>query len=160
MRLRFREHGGTQLFARPHLELVIHVAEVVLDGLRAEVEPSRGLARRRSLGERHRHLELLRGELLPVAIVPHARALAARLKLGKGALGPRRSAELVERLQCLTQVLARVDPTPASPQPLPVVELGARLLEYVGGGGVMTKRLLVLSGVVVARELAAGARGA
>src|SRR4029077_20113764 len=112
--------------------------EVIFDRFRAEVESCRRLTRRGAISERERNLELLRRELLPVAIVAHARGLAARLQLGHRTLSPRRCAQLVERLERRAQVLARLDARSTAAPRLAEVKLGARPFEGVRCRFVMT----------------------
>src|SRR5581483_4438628 len=136
------EHRGSQLVAGPHLELVVDVAEVVFDRLRAQVETRGRLARRRAFGQRHRNLQLLRRQLLPVRVLADAGRLTARLELGQGALRPGGRAELVEGLQRRAQMLARIDPLARASKSLSEVELRAGALERVGRRFVMSQRRL------------------
>src|SRR5690349_18160811 len=88
-----------QLVAGADLELVVNVAQVVLDRLRAEVQAPGRLARGRALGESQRDLKLLRSQLTAITFVAHSRRLARSLQLSQGPLGPRRRAQFVEAFQ-------------------------------------------------------------
>src|SRR5256714_1762175 len=72
-RIHRRSQRGAQLLARADLQLVVHVAQVVFDRLRAQIEPRRRLAGGQSLRQSHRHLQLLWCELPAIAVVPDPR---------------------------------------------------------------------------------------
>ena len=123
-------------------ELAVDVAQVVVDGLRAEEQLRRRLARRVALGEHERDLELARRQLVERARVALARRLAGGEQLGPGALRPRRRAELVEGVDGAAQLLARLHAPARAPQPLAVAQARAGLLEAVGRQRVQAERLL------------------
>src|SRR5256885_1621515 len=123
--------GCGQFFAGADLQLVIDVTEVVLDGLRAQVEPGRGLARGRSFGKRQRDLKLLWCQLATVGVVADACGLAACLELGRGSLRPGRRAQPVERLERGPKVATRIHAAPTPAQPLAEVQVGAPALENI-----------------------------
>src|SRR5205823_3575350 len=141
---RVRRQRGPKLFTRTDLELVVDMAQVVLDGLGTQVEPSRRLLRGRAFGQGERHLQLLRRELLAITVVAHARRLAAGVELGHRPLRPGRRAELVERLEGRAQPAPRVDPAARPAEALAEVQLRAGALEPVRGGLVMAHRGLEL----------------
>src|SRR3954463_15398763 len=75
-----------KLLARVDPELPVDVAEVVLDGLRAQEQLGRRLARGVPVGEEHADLELLRGELVEARRVAPTCALAGGKEFRVGAL--------------------------------------------------------------------------
>src|SRR3981081_4552957 len=87
-----------------------------------------------------------------MTVVANPRCFAAGLQLRHCPLGPRRGAELVECLQSRAQLLSRIDSPSTSAQPLPVIELCSRALEYIGGGVVMTVCLFVFFDVRLVRR--------
>src|SRR4051794_10734570 len=130
-----------KLLARVDPELSVHVAQVVLDGLRAEEELGRSLPRRVPVGEEHADLELLRGQLVEAGGIAPPRALARGKELRARPLGPRRGSEPVERLERRAELLARIDALTRPAQELAEAELRARLLEAVTRGLVQPQRL-------------------
>ena len=64
--------GGRQLGPRVDPELLVDVAQVILDRLRTEEQLARGRPGGEALTEQQRDLDLLRGELIKRADVPPA----------------------------------------------------------------------------------------
>src|SRR3954447_17069190 len=131
-----------QLLARVDPELSVHVPEVVLDGLRAQEELGRRLARGVPIGEEHADLQLLRGELVEARRVAPACALAGGQELGARALAPWPGAELVERLESRPELLPRRNSPARAAAALAEAELRAGFLEAVTGCLVEAQRLL------------------
>src|SRR5262245_17206028 len=88
-----------KLGARAHAELREHLAQVVLDGARAEEQPAGDVAVRRALGGEARDLQLLRCEVVDRAGVALAGGLAGGAQLLRGACLPARGAELAEAVE-------------------------------------------------------------
>src|SRR3954467_8512561 len=70
-------------------ELAVHVAQVVLDRLRAEKQRRRSLACGAPFGEEDGDLELLRREVVEGARIAATGGLAGGCQLGARKLGPR-----------------------------------------------------------------------
>ena len=140
-----------QLVAGVDAELLVDVAQVVLDGLRAEEQRGRGFPGRLARGEQQRDLQFLRRQLLQRAGVPPPEGLAGRGELGAGPVGPGTGVEVIERVRRRAELLAGQDPVPGPPQALPVGQPRARGLERVRG-------LLVLAQCLLEERGEAGAR--
>src|SRR5690242_5311289 len=124
--------GAGELLAAAHVELTVRVAEVVLNGLRAQEERRGGLAHGAAAGEEQRDLQLLRCQVVERRRVAAPRGLAGRRELAARPLGPRRRAEVVERREGRAQLVAGVAPTARPPEQRTVGEARARLLEAIG----------------------------
>src|SRR5690242_3695520 len=88
-------------------ELLVDVAQVVLDGLRAQEDCCCGLARRLSARQQESDLELLRREVVDRRGVATPCRLTACRELRPRALGPRPGAESLEVIECGAQERAR-----------------------------------------------------
>ena len=129
------------------------MAQVILDRLRAQVEPGRGLARGCAFCQCDRDLKLLGCQLLTVAVITYSRGFSAGLELGHGPFSPRRRAELIESLQSRTQLLPCLDASAFPAEAFAEVELCPRALKDVRGGFVVSEGGLVFRDVpVVARQ--------
>ncbi len=147
-----RRQNPRQLIAGVDAELLVHVTQVVFDGLRAQEQGGRGFAGRSPPSEQDSDLQLLWGQLHERARVPGMALLAGRGELGVGALGPRASAEALERFGGCPQLFARQDPVPGPPQALAIGQPGPRRLETVGGQRVLGQCLLEGPGEAAAGE--------
>src|SRR5215207_3973403 len=125
-----------KLLAGVDSELAIRVAQVVLDGLGAEEQLRRRLARGVPAREHERDLELLRRQVVERAGVAPPRALAGRQQLRVCALAPRRGAERLEGLGGGAELLAGLHPVSRAAQALTEAQARARRLEAIGRGGV------------------------
>src|SRR5215468_8949691 len=116
----------SELPARGNAEFGEHVAQVPLDGARADQQLRADLRVRQALAGEPGDLLLLRRELLacPGAALP--RLLACRQQLAAGALGERLHADRVEQVVGGAQLLAPVDAPALAAQPLPVEQMRAR----------------------------------
>src|SRR5204862_6937454 len=124
-----------------------------------EEQRGRRLSVRLTFGDYQGDLELLWRQLVAGGGIAGAQACAAGAELGSGARGPRSRAQAIEGLDRGFQVLARLDPSACSPQPLAVHELGAGPLERRGVRGVMGERLVERRGeLALAGEQSATAR--
>ena len=86
------ENRLAQLLAGVDPELLVDVAQVVLDGLRAEEDRRGRLARRPALREQLRDLQLLRGELVERAgVAPPGASRPVAASSALGLVGPRRA---------------------------------------------------------------------
>lgn len=118
------------------------MAEVVLDGFRAQVQSRGRFAPGHAFGECERYLKLLGRQLLAAAVNADMSRLAACLKLLSRTSSPRFSAELIKGLQRKPEVLSRIEAPAAAPQALPKIKLRPRPLKHVGRGVVITERSL------------------
>src|SRR4051794_40437933 len=134
--------SASQLLARVDAELLVDVAQVVLDGLRAQKDRRRGLARRPALREQLRYLQLLRGELVQRAGIAPPGGLPGRSQLGVGLVGPAAGAQALERLKRGPQLFACAPPPARSAQVRAVGEARACGLEHVGRLRVQGQRLV------------------
>src|SRR3954466_5584625 len=132
--------AADELGARGDAELEKDVAQVVVDGPRAEEELGRYLLVRRPLRHEAHDLALLGGEPVRRAGIALARGLAARAQLDARALGPRGSAQPLERVQSRAQVQPRILATRVAAQELAEDELGARPVERTRSLAVQTQR--------------------
>src|SRR5689334_1091217 len=89
-----------ELGTRADAELRVHLAQVVLDRLRAEEERRGGLARRSPFDEQETDLELLRREGAARVGPPPADGLARRLQLHGCSFSPPCGSEVLERVEC------------------------------------------------------------
>src|SRR3954463_14605643 len=81
--------SASQLPAGTDAELGEHVAQMPLDGPRAEKEPRPDLRVRQPIGGKQRDLSLLRGQIVASLDGPPPHLLASGLKLVARALGER-----------------------------------------------------------------------
>src|SRR6185436_19752901 len=107
-----------ELGARGQAELAEHLAQVVVDRARAEVELCGDLAVGHAGGDESGDLQLLWGQLVERRGVAPPGRLAGGAQLGLGALLPRRQADLVEEVGGPAQMQARFALLPLAPQPL------------------------------------------
>ena len=122
-----------QLGAGAHPELQVHVAQVVLDRLRAEEQRGGGLPRGPPAGEHAGDLQLLRRQVVEAGGAAALGGLAGGAQLGGRLVGPRDGAEPLERRERGPQVRAGVDAALQAAQPGAVGQLGAGGLEVVRG---------------------------
>ena len=79
-----------------HSELAERLAQVVVDGARADEQLGRDFRVGGTVGRKAGDLRFLRGQVVTRLDGPFARVLAGRLELDPGALGERLHAELRE----------------------------------------------------------------
>src|SRR5262249_23468986 len=131
-----------QILARVDAELLVDVAQVVFDRLRAQKQGRCGLAGRLTCGEQQRDLELLRRQLVDGGRFAAAECLAAGLNLAVCSLCPRTRVEALKGLHGHPELLAGSHPVPRSAQTLAVGQSRARGLERVRRSGVLTERVV------------------
>jgi len=103
-----------QLLPGSDLKFLVDAVQVVLDGLRAQVQLGRGLTGRPAFGDGERDLQLLGRERQAVAVVPRAGGFSARALFGQGPLRPGRGAQALEGPERRAQLAARLDAAPGS----------------------------------------------
>ena len=103
--------------------------EVALDRLRRDEQSARGLLVGGAVGDKLRHLQLLRGEAVRGARLALARPLAGGRQLPPRSLGPRVGAERLEGGESTSQRLTRLAATPRPSQSLAEAEVGTRTLK-------------------------------
>src|SRR3954447_5687327 len=117
--------SASQLPAGTDAELAEHVAQMPLDGPRAEEEPRPDLRVRQPIGGKHRDLPLLRGQVVASLDGAPPHLLAGGLELLAGTLGEGLHANRGQHLVGRAQLVARVDPAVLATQPLPVEQMRA-----------------------------------
>src|SRR4051794_37307992 len=120
-----------ELAARRDAQLGEDLVQVVLDGAPADEQPAADLGVRQALAGEPGDLGLLGGELAVGKRAARPRGLAGGAELARGALGERADAHAGEEVVRGAEVLARVQAAALAPQPLAVVQMGAR---QIGGG--------------------------
>src|ERR1700729_3353072 len=131
-------------------ESLVDVAEVVFDGLRAEEQRGGGFPRGPPAGEQQRNLELLRCQVVDgCAVVAPPVRFTGSCEFGPGTVGPGSGTESVEVVHRRAQLLARKNPVPRPPQPLPESKPRTRRFERVRCLPVQAYRALEGSGETV-----------
>ena len=126
------ERRGGELDARLDAQLQEHLAQVVLDRLRAHEQLRGDVAVGGAGGDELGDPQLLRREVVDRRRVALASGLAGRLQLAPRPLGPQRRAHALEGVERGAQVSPGVGLAPLAAQPLAVGELGSRALERSG----------------------------
>ncbi len=108
-----------------HAELPVNLAQVVVNGGRAEEQPGGDVPVGCSLGREPGNLGLLRGELRAVRFGVLRYVLAGGGQLGAGSPGEPAGAHPLEALQGRPELVAGVAPAPLAAQPFPVDQAGA-----------------------------------
>src|SRR5690242_16595668 len=134
--------------ARAEAELAEHVAQVEVDGARADEQLCGGVPVGQALPNERGHLPLLRGELRRGGDVAAAGRLPGGAQLVRGAGGPPRGPEVLKHLERGAQVRAGIDPAAGAAQVLAVAEVDAGPVEPARGGASVLNRLLELPGRV------------
>src|SRR4051812_8635756 len=111
--------------ARADVELLEHLAQVVLDRARADEQLGADLRVGVPLAGEIGDLRLLGREDVARLARPSAHRLAGRQQLAPGALGEGVGPEVAEHLVGGTEVLARVYPSVLAPEPFAVEQMGA-----------------------------------
>src|SRR5438477_12066500 len=114
-----------QLLARVDGELLVDVAQVVLDRLRAEEQRRRRLSCRLARGQQERDLQLLWGQLVERGRVAPSERLAGCRQLGAGAACPWSGAKTFERLERVSKLRPSQNSVPRAAQTLAVGQVGA-----------------------------------
>src|SRR5689334_15642823 len=125
-------------------ELAEHVAQVEVDGARAEEQLGGGVPVGHALTDERGDLPFLGGELGRGGDVAAAGGLTGGAQLVRGAGGPPRGPEVLAYLERGAQVGARIDPAAGAAQVLAVAEVDARPVEPARGGASVLDRLLEL----------------
>src|SRR3954469_19508011 len=107
------------------VELGEHVAQMPLDGPRAEKESRTDLGIREALAGQRRDLSLLRGQVVARLDRPLAHRLASRLKLSACASGESLHPDRRELVVGGMELHTCVDPAVLAAQPLPVEQMSA-----------------------------------
>src|SRR4051812_40069262 len=134
--------AADELGARGDAELEEDVAQVVVDGSRAEEELGGHLLVRRPLGYEAHDLPLLGRQPIRCAGIALAGGLATRAQLDARALGPGGGAQPLERFQGRAQVQPRLLAPPVAAQELTEDQLGARSVERARALAVAPQRFL------------------
>ena len=135
--------GSAELLARADVELGEDLAQVVLDGTRADEELGADLRVRAPVDREPGDLQLLGGQLVVRLDRPPANGLAGREQLALGALGERLRPDAPEELVGRAQLLARVRTAVLPAQPLAVHELAAGAMHGHAGPAQALDRLAV-----------------
>src|SRR5262249_53911844 len=131
-----------QLATRTDVELREDVAQVPLDGARAEEEPGADLGVGQAVAGEPRDLPLLRRQLV-VRLDRSPNLLARRLELLAGALSERLHPERGEDGVAGAQLLARFQAAVLAPQPLAVDQVCTAQLRAQAGAGEALDRVAV-----------------
>src|SRR4051812_3556086 len=121
---------AAQLLAGADLELGEHLAQVVLDGARADEQLGADLRVRLPVARHPGDLGLLGREDVAGLHGPPGRGLAGGQQLAACALGERLGADLVEAVVGGAELLARVNAPVLATQPFAVQELGAGVMDH------------------------------
>src|SRR5919109_1352819 len=147
-----------ELGAGGDVQLPEDVAEMEVDGARAQKELGRHLSVGETLRDEAGDLQLLRGQFVSRARIASACPLAARPELYVRALRPQRRLQRFEPVESRSQMLARLDPAPGTTQELAVGEFGPGAHDGTSGPGVSVECRLeepIGLALVVAQQRAA-----
>jgi hypothetical protein len=122
-----------KLSARGDIELDEHLAQVPLDGARAEEELGCDLHIRISVPSQQRDLPLLSGQVIAGLDRPLAHRLASRQELATHALGERFASHIAEHLVGDTELLASIHPAALPAQPFAVQKVGSGEMHHHAG---------------------------
>src|SRR5690349_1860447 len=126
---RFRSKAAGELRPRRHVELAEHLAEVIVDGARADEQLRGDFAVRRSGRGEVRYPRFLRREVDGGLRGAGAGALAGRAQFGGGLLGEPVRAHRGKHVMRGTQLVPRVPPPLGPAEPLAVEQVSAREID-------------------------------